>query len=996
MLFGASRGILVPRGCEGHFSAVPCTLTVMHSAPRKPHCITLCAALAALLPNAGCALLHAQDAALVAAQTELAQVPLPQLPANALPLPEDRGAADLEQTMKRLGTTASVLMIVPHPDDEDGALLTYLARGLGARATLLTLTRGEGGQNAMSAESYDALGLIRTNELLKAGRYYGARQLWGTEVDFGFSKTQEESFAKWGHERVLYDAVLAVRMVRPQVIVSTFVGGVSDGHGQHQVAGEIAQEAFRAAGDPKVFPDQLKDGLQPWQPLAVYSRIPFATISSGQMFDYATGKWAPARFHNYLTGEWIEGALPADAAMPVGTWDAALGRTYVQIARQGWGEQKSQNGGANPALSGPESSSYHLWAAAPAAAASAGSGAGDASLFQNQKVNIDTSIDGLGRLVMGKPPQWLNDGLRQIEANLDAFESDCRNESGVEGAHKLAPIYRQTLDLYARVKASELDAEAKAGLELELAAKIEQFQGALKDLLGLDLMAFTSGGGGGQGGGPQRGGSADETERSVWPGEEFGVRVHLEQEMDAARLSRVWLESSDGAPWKIEDAGGAMNEKAATAPVSDRIFHVHVPDDAAPTKPYFTRPTTEQPYYDIANEAWRERSFAPYPLAAWAEFSFDGVPIRLGQVVQTLKRVSGVGGVYEPLVVTPAIGVRVEPEARILTLDGSPLPVSVTVHAEHVADGIVDLKLPEGWRADPAERDFHLQAAGDSEPLKFSVLPAGGVTTRAYAIEAQARVGGKSYSIGWQSIGYPGLRPYNEYKAAELRTRKVDVKVAPGLRVGYVMGTGDVVPEAIEALGVTPHLLTETELATGDLSQWNVLMIGIRAYSARPELAAAEPRLEDFVANGGTLIVQYQSSTFPAPLPISMGRSPERVVDEQAPVRLLDPANLLLIWPNPITSADFDGWFEERGHGFPEHWDPGYTAATETADPGQDPQRGGLLVAHRGKGTYIYVAFALYRQFPELVPGAYRLLANLLSAGQEGADAGGPSSAAHP
>ena len=160
-----------------------------------------------------------------------------------------------------------------------------------------------------------------------------------------------------------------------------------------------------------------------------------------------------------------------------------------------------------------------------------------------------------------------------------------------------------------------------------------------------------------------------------------------------------------------------------------------------------------------------------------------------------------------------------------------------------------------------------------------------------------------------------------------------------------------------------------------------MIVIGIRAYTALPELAAAEPRLDEFVERGGTLVVQYQSGPFPAPLPVTMGRMPERVVDEQAPVKLLDPANPLLTWPNKITEADFDGWFEERGHGFPDSWDAGYTALTETADPGQDPQRGGLLVAHRGKGTYIYVAYALYRQFPELVPGAYRLLANLLSAG---------------
>jgi hypothetical protein len=350
-------------------------------------------------------------------------------------------------------------------------------------------------------------------------------------------------------------------------------------------------------------------------------------------------------------------------------------------------------------------------------------------------------------------------------------------------------------------------------------------------------------------------------------------------------------------------------------------------------------------------------------------------------VVQTLAHVTGVGGVYQPLVVAPAIGVRVEPEARILPLDGSPLPVRVTVRAEHAADGMVDLKLPEGWRSDPAEQKFHLKSAGDSDPLVFSVSPAGDVAARAYTIQAVAHVGSKDYSIGWQSVGYTGLRPYNQYKPAELRTRKVDVKLAPGLRVGYVMGTGDTVPEAIEALGISAHLLTDHELAFADLSEWNTIMVGIRAYSVRPALAAAESRLEQFVERGGTLMVQYQDGTFPAPLPLAMKGRPESVVDEQAPVKLLDPSNPLLTSPNQITSADFGGWFEERGHGFLDHWDPGYTALTETADPGQDPQRGGLLVAHRGKGTYIYVAYALYRQFPELVPGAYRLLANLLSAG---------------
>jgi len=964
--------------------------------------------LAALMLAGAWPLAAQQPAPLSAsAERELAAIPLSEPDSAALPIAEDRGQAAVEQSLQRLKTTASAMMIVAHPDDEDGALLTYLSRGLGARTTLFTLNRGEGGQNEISAADGDALGLIRINELLKADEFYGVRQLWGTEVDFGFSKTQEESFARWGHQRVLYDAVLAVRRERPQVILSTFVGGVSDGHGHHQVAGEIAQEVFTAAGDPKVFPEQLTEyGVQPWQPLAVYAMLPFARIEGGKIFDYATGKRAPERFKNYVTGEWTEGALPADAILQVGAWDPALGRSYLQIAREGWGEQRSQNGGATPALSGPATTSYHLWAVAPTAqpatalnAASsrkATPGAGDAKpfhnqdeLFHNQKVQIDTSIAGLAKLVKGSPPAWLTASLAWIDSGLQAAETGYQGQAGVAVAHQLAPVYRQTLELREQVAASNLDAEAKTALLFEIDAKISEFQSAFQQLLGLDLIAFTTNSGRAESDGPFHGESADDTPRSVTPGEEFRVRVHTTQATAASRLSRVWLLSRDGDAWQAENTTGALDPAASAA---DQIFQVRAAENAQPTEPYFMRPSIEQPYYDLTRPEWRLRSFARWPLEAWAEFSFDGLPIRLGQVVQTMQRTPGQGGIYEPLAVTPAIGLCFESKARILPPDGAPLPVKVTVHTVAAVEGTVALELPAGWRAEPSEAHFRRASAGDTEPILFSVTPASNVAG-AFTINAVARSGGRAYRAGWQSVGYPGLQPYNLYQPAQLQTRKVDVKLAPGLRIGYVMGTGDRVPEAIEALGVAPHLFTASELATGDLSAWNVIVIGIRAYAARPDLAANQPRLDEFVRRGGTLIVQYQSANFPAPLPLSMGSLPEKVVDETAPVKLLDPANPLLRWPNQITPADFTGWVEERGHSFLDRWDAGFTALTETADPGQDPQRGGLVAGHFGKGAYIYVAFALHRELPELVPGAYRLLANLLSAGS-GPSTGGASAQA--
>jgi LmbE family N-acetylglucosaminyl deacetylase len=911
----------------------------------------------------------------------LTPIPLPEPTTIPLPIGEDRGYAALEQDLKRLGTTASVLMIVAHPDDEDGALLTYLSRGLGVRATLLTLTRGEGGQNAMSADSGDALGIIRTQELLKAGEYYGRKQLWGTEADFGFSKTQEEAFGKWSHERVLYDAVLAVRRERPQILVSTFVGGITDGHGHHQVSGEIMQEAFKAAGDPKVFPEQLKDGLEPWQPLAVYSMVPFAPVTDGKMFDYATGKWAPARFHNYVTDEWTTVVPSADVVLPVGTLDKFLGQSYAQLAREGWGQQKSQNGGANPTLSGPASTSYHLWAVDPTAVGKGTSvEAKDSSLFQNRRVAVDTSIAGLARLAGPGAPPWIGAELKKMDASEKAFAATALVQPNESTAHKLVPIYDQALDLREKVAASALEASAKANLLYELDTKIEQFQAVLKDLLGLEIVAFTTHANSVEAGG-FRGSSPDETPRSVTPGEEFKVRLHASSATDDAHVLKTWFESQTGdKTWKTGEPISTVN----SATTSDAIFKLRVPENAEPTQPYFTRPNTEQPYYDLKHPEYRERSFAPWPLSAWVEYWFDGVPIRAGQVVQTMARELGPGGVYEPLVVTPKIGIRVEPEARILPLDGSPLPVRVTVHSQGPADGTVELKLPSGWISEPSgtQANFHFHVGGDSEPIVFQVTPGPG-QTGAFVIEAIAHSGGQDYSTGWQRIGYQGLQPYNLYRAAEMKTRKVDVKVAPGLKVAYVMGTGDLVPEAIESLGLTPHLLSAAELTMGDLSAWNVIVIGIRAYSARPELAGAASRLKQFVENGGTVIVQYQSSNFPAPLPLAMGNTPERVVNEDDAVKLLDPENSLLSWPNKITTADFDGWVEERGHSFLNSWDAGYTALTETADPGQDPQRGGLLVAHVGKGTYIYAAYALYRQFPELVPGSYRILANLISAGKE-------------
>ncbi len=897
---------------------------------------------------------------------------------DAQTLPEDRGADGLWQTLRKLHTWASVMMIVAHPDDEDGGMLTLESRGAGARVAMLTLTRGEGGQNAMSGEEYDELGLIRTNELLRADEFSGTEQYWTRVADYGFSKTIDEAFAKWGHDRVLYDAVRAVRLNRPLVVTSVFSGNVTDGHGHHQVSGEMAQEVFKAAGDPNVFPDQIAEGLRPWSPLKMYARVPFFLEEAGPhttMFDYATGKSSPLHLRDYVNSKWMDEVPATNVLIHEGQFDPVLGRSYVQMSREGWSEQKSQNGGGNPPLPGPFNVAYHRYGSRVETKDQ------ESSFFDG----IDVSLAGIATLAHGDT-QFLKDGLREIDRHVTKALYAYIPSDPSKIVPDLHDGYLKTQQLIDAVDASSLSADDKANVNHELNIKLAQFNTALAQALGLEVTALVT---------PTlqsdrnpfSGSSAAMTFLHATPGMEFHVRLHVTSagpwtSGGNLRLAKTWLVTPEGEHWPVTRVGGPIAPSASEA---DILFKLEVPNKAAPTRPYFSRPNIEQPYYNIDDKRWLNRSFAPYPVEGWAEFDYDGVPVRIGQVVQTVHWEHGPGAVYQPLVVLPQISVNFGAGAGVVPLGEKSFPLTVTLHNEQstTADGELHLELPAGWTADPTTAKFHLPA-NDPDTVTFTVRPSSLSADATYTIKAIASSGNFEFSEGVQQVGYSGVRPYYYYQPATYRARGVDVKVAPNLKVGYIMGTGDDVPQALEQIGVHPHLLTDDEILHGDLSQYNTIVLGIRTYAARPVLASAAKRLLDYVKNGGTVVVQYNSPEYDhnfGPYPYTLGRSPEKVVDEKSKVSILDPNNPLMTFPNKITAADFNGWVEERGHSFMQSWDPHYTALTETHDPDQDPQKGGLLDAQYGHGKYIYVAYALYRQMMEGVPGAYRIFANLVSAG---------------
>jgi LmbE family N-acetylglucosaminyl deacetylase len=867
-------------------------------------------------------------------------------------LPINQGSAALWQSLKKLHTRASLIMVTAHPDDEDGGMLAYASRGQGARVGLLTLNRGEGGANVMSDDYFDSLGLVRTMELLHAGRYYGVDQYWTRVVDYGFSKTKEESISHWTHDRVLADVVRVIRMVRPLVITSVFVGGPSDGHGNHQTAGAMAQEAFKAAGDPKMFPEQIQSGLRPWTPLKDYARAPGGRRGG--------------------SGE----AAAVNVTIPQGTYDPMLGASYTQIAREGLGFQKSQNGGPGIARPGEVSSAYHRYGSVIAAQDK------EQSFFDG----IDVSLAGLASLARGGDSAFLIVGLREINAHVEEAIAKFSAPHPEASAPALAAGLKAAVALLDAVQKSSLSGDAKYDLHHELEVKRAQFNDALAQALGLSVNATVAPLEEPQGGRGAFAGFGDpETMRMAIPGQTFGVRVEaVSQAPSGVKLERLNVQT-DGqrAAWRIAPQGSTASGEMAANQLMQTKFAVTVPEDAGFTRPYFSRPDIEQSYYDISDDRFLNQPLAPYPVAGWAEFTYQGVPVRIGQYVQTVKRVAGLGSVSEPLVVGPAIAVKIAPRAGVVPLDAKTFTVTAVAlsNVKGPARGAMRLDVPSGWRVSPERAEFSIAADGQTQTASFIVTPSN-LAQKAYEITAVAEYGGKQYREGYEVTGYAGVRPYFRYASSTYKTSGVDVKIAPDLKVAYVMGTGDDVPASLEHLGIKVTFLTPADIASSDLSRFDVVLLGVRAYAAREDLHANNARLLEYVKNGGVAIVQYNTPEYDknyGPYPYTMGRNPEEVTDEASKVTILAPNSPVFAWPNHITEKDFSGWVEERGSKWMREWDPRWEALLETHDEGQEPQKGGLLYAKYGKGVYVYNGYAFYRQLPEGVPGAYRIFANLLS-----------------
>jgi LmbE family N-acetylglucosaminyl deacetylase len=868
------------------------------------------------------------------------------------PLPQDTGAAGLRQTLRRLQTTARLLQIDAHPDDEDGGTLTLESRGQGATVTLMTLTRGEGGQNKTGSNLFDELGVLRTLEVLAADRYYAVDQRFSRVADFGYSKTPDETFQKWqGHDVALADIVRVVRTFRPDVLVARFSGTERDGHGHHQASAILTREAFRTAADPQRFPEQMKEGLLPWQAKKLYI---------GNVCSFMAQSCPEADYTLKLNA---------------GEVDPVLGMSYVQLAIAGLKHQESQGLAGISLPDGPRYAFYRkVDSVLPPGV---DKDAHEKDFFDG----MDTSLPGLAsRLgVDEKKVAWLRPELAEIAGDIkDAAAAASGADSSAAGEPLLAAV-SLLRDATGRVKTSGLSEDAKRDLTARLEEKLRQAQSAVNLAWNVTLEATAIP--------PQGAGAPHDTAglTVISPEQKFAVRVKLHNGSKyPLQAGTIALDGLPAAPGLQEKDAGMIQ------PGHDHevLFMAAVPEGFPATRPYWHR---NNPAKDALNTVDDEKyATLPLPRVPFHVTASYGVAGNAagGEISSpVLAYAESAGARSERTVaVAPEFSVMLQPGELVIPVNSaraSVVNVQVSGNLAGALEGNLRLQAPAGWRVDPAELPVGLQERGATKNYEFKVFPASLKEGQA-EIRAVLEAGGKSYSDGYSLVTRADLGSAYYYQPAVQRVSMVDVKVPAGLKVGYVMGAGDDIPTVLEQLGIGVTMIPAEKLATEDLSGYGTIVLGIRAYDTQKDLAANNKKLLDYVSNGGAMLVQYNAATGDfnsghfTPYPAQMSRT--RVSVEEAPVELLDPQSAILQFPNKITPRDFDGWVQERGLYFMDQWDDHFKPLLASNDPGEPPQKGGLMVARYGKGTYIYTGYAFFRQLPAGVPGAIRLYVNLLSA----------------
>lgn len=832
-------------------------------------------------------------------------------------------------------------MVGAHPDDEDTGLLADLALRHGVRAVYLSLTRGEGGQNRIGPETGAAFGILRTGELLASRLHDGAEQLLSPCIDFGYAKRAEDAFAQWGRDRVIAAVVQAIREVQPDVVISVWTGTAIDGHGHHRASGIATHEAFTLAADANAFPEQLQAGLEPWQAKRLLVRV---------------------RDESH----WAEDDLHID----VGRWDPILGRSCFEVAMEGRSLHRCQNMGALR-TKGTQHVTYRVAAGAPVHHRR------DAHAF----TDLPVRLDAWAQACLGGRLPAVFEMIEAVTQRLaQAWESHHPQRPEVT-----APILLDVLltlrRAEQRLRSSESEASRQSSPELmalgkRLQAQIQRAEAAWILAAGIACEVLS----------PQP---------QVIAGSSLEVEVALFMRGEGT-VSLLSLQPQVQPGWQVECVAGPEYPVSLTmGNMVEARFRVTAPIDeetalSATLRPWLHLPSDGH-LYRFPGPIPSLEPCAPPLLTVEAMLQADDLQIPLATPLRYREADPGFGEIRQPVRVIPRVMVDVSPSHIIVPSNISQTPVATVRLRSQIAERgrLVLRDIGRDGQTPHLLGEYDLPAMGlrtiDQE-LPIDLHAQG---KRTFQVEWQRAstpampVASSHWSV--QDVGYSHIEPGYILVPAQLSVTVVSVDVAPDLTVGYVPGVGDAIPDALETLGIATEIIDDTMLQFGNLETYDTIVVGVRALETRANVAANRERLWDYTRTGGTLIMQYQKPREDGPgrfIPfpdVSMPRPVPRVSQKKAPVRLLDSDDPLLTFPNRIGPNDFDGWVQERGLYFLATWPEELRPLLESADAGESPHRGGLMHARLGSGHYIYCAYALFRQLPAGVPGAYRLLANLVS-----------------
>lgn len=804
---------------------------------------------------------------------------------------EQWSSNEIEHQIQKLNTTGRVLYIAAHPDDENTRLIAHLSNQERLDVAYLSLTRGDGGQNLIGTEIGTELGLIRTQELLAARRTDGGSQFFSRALDFGYSKSPEESFRFWDKQEILDDVVWVIRKFKPDVIVNRFAHEGYNGHGHHTASAMLSIEAFDLAADPTAFPHHLKY-VDTWQ--------------------------ARQLWHNVST--WWDKTLPERAkndpeiiAFEVSDYEPLLGRSMGEIASLSRSQHKSQGFGTT--LQRGSNTEYLKWIKG-------------AEFSEDLFSAADMSWQALeGGKVIGN----------KIDTVLASFDAEAPEKS-IAGLIEVARAIEAMPE--SRYKAKKLD----------------HVQQIIAQCAGLWFEANTG-------------------FYEVLPGGRVKIDMSfLNRSSLPVELNGFSLNPFDTTLTKTLDYN-----KTLLVPIDYRVA-----DNEPYTEQYWLKQPPTEGRFIVKDQLMRGLPESDWPFIVETEVAISGYPMKIKVPVIHKWADRAKGEQMRALAVVPPISVN-PTESVVMALNQQPANLSVKLksHSPNQA-GVLRLDLPSGWTSKPEEIQFELDRRHEEKFYSFEIIPAKNAVDGEVFVVAETPTG--KYDQQLKTISYDHIPAQQVLYKSKVRAVSYQLNKA-AQKVGYLAGSGDDVPDALRAMGYEVTMLSVEDIGSADLSQFDAIITGIRAYNVHENLAGVNHRLMTYVEQGGNMIVQYNVTYgLPAgdigPYPFRISR--ERVTDEDAKPTFLNKKHPILHTPNKITDADFDGWVQERGLYFADEWDPAFEPIISWNDQGEDPVNGALIVSDYGKGTFMYTGISFFRELPAGVPGAYRLLSNLVEYKQNG------------